>query len=748
MAEDSEPCGAYSGFNAAQLKPDAASKRTNQAASFGRGLNMWGAMRVKAVFLALLTAILASWSAASWAQPVRTDNVEAQLHSARAEVSPGERFTIVLRQTIREGWHTYWRNPGDSGEPTELTWTTATGFALGPIQWPTPQAIPFATLVNFGYEGEVLFPIEVVAPANARIGERINLTADAYWLVCSDICIPEEATLTLSLPIAAQGGDDPQWAGRIAQAVEALPTRQTGLEARVTAGAPARLSVSLPNAAALRNVRFFPYDRDVLLASAPQRPRVGAAGVSFDISGGVLENVGQAPVAGVVAFERREGGDWRRVGVEVTAEPGPSLPGADANPAQMSDDYPLVEIEGAPSSVSAPSLDAAGVLLALAFAFLGGLILNIMPCVLPVLSVKALSFAGGAHAGDARKHGLFYFAGVMATFLALAGVLIALRGAGEAVGWGFQLQAPWVTSALALLFFAIGLNLLGVFEIGGSLQNAGGSLTEGGGAIGSFFTGALAVVAATPCTAPFMAGAIGAALTQSALVTLLIFAALALGFALPLTILHFAPGLQRLIPKPGSWMDRAKHVLAFPMFAAAVWLAWVLTEQTGPTGVLSLLLVATALAFVLFTARWSRVWLIAGVLTLAITVAFTWRPLVGVETHVVLAPESWSAERVTQLRSEGRPIFVNFTAAWCVTCKVNELAALSSDRVAQAFADNDVVYLKGDWTNRDEAIAAELAAHGRAGVPLYLYYPVEGEPQVLPQVLTEALMIETLTGGQ
>jgi thiol:disulfide interchange protein DsbD len=334
----------------------------------------------------------------------------------------------------------------------------------------------------------------------------------------------------------------------------------------------------------------------------------------------------------------------------------------------------------------------------------------------------------------------------MATFLALAGLLIALRGAGEAVGWGFQLQAPWVTSALALLFFAIGLNLLGVFEIGGSLQNAGGGLVQRGGNAGSFFTGALAVIAATPCTAPFMAGAIGVALTQSAFITLLIFTALALGFALPLTLLHFAPGLQRLIPKPGPWMERARNVLAFPMFAAAVWLAWVLAEQSGPMGVLALLSVAAALAFALFVARWGRAWIVAGATVLALTAALTWRPLVGVETQAVLVSETWSPARVTEVRNEGRGVFVNFTAAWCVTCHVNEAAALSNPRVAQAFADANVAYLKADWTNRDDTIAAALAEHGRAGVPLYLYYPLSGEVQVLPQVLSEALVLETIAG--
>jgi thiol:disulfide interchange protein len=315
------------------------------------------------------------------------------------------------------------------------------------------------------------------------------------------------------------------------------------------------------------------------------------------------------------------------------------------------------------------------------------------------------------------------------------------------VGWGFQLQAPWVTSGLALLFFAIGLNLLGVFEIGGGVQGVGAGLAARGGDAGSFFTGALAVIAATPCTAPFMAGAIGAALTQSAGVTLLIFAALALGFALPLTLLHFAPGLQRLIPKPGAWMERAKHVLAFPMFAAAIWLAWVLAEQAAAVGVQSLLNIAAALAFVLFVARWGRVWLIIGLVVLAGTLAVSWRPILGMQRAEALVSEPWSAARVTELQSEGRGVFVNFTAAWCITCKANELTTLSTPRVGQAFAEANAAYLEGDWTNRDDAIAAELARHGRAGVPLYLYFPAGGgDAQVLPQVLSEALILETIAG--
>ncbi|MBL8547691.1 MAG: thioredoxin family protein [Hyphomonadaceae bacterium] len=676
--------------------------------------------------------------------------VAASLHSSRAAVAPGERFTIVLQQDINEGWHTYWRNPGGSGEATTLTWTLPAGWRAGEIQWPAPEALPFGPIVNFGYSGNVLFPVEISVPANARVGSSVTLTAAGYWLVCADICVPEDATLTLTIPVAAQGRDDPQWEPRVAQAVANLPRTRDGVTATIGQGSPARLSVALANANTLRNVRFFPFERGVVKPDAPQHARLGASGVSFSLTED-LRPLGQQALGGLVVYETRESAGWVRRGVEIAAAPGEPIAGTDDAAAPMSADYALAELEGGGAvGTSSPAAELSGVelLIALGLAFLGGLILNIMPCVLPVLSVKALAFAGGVQAGEARRHGALYFAGVMIAFLALAGLLIVLRGAGEAVGWGFQLQAPWMTSALALLFFVIGLNLLGVFEFGSGAQNAGAGLAARDGDAGAFFTGALAVVAATPCTAPFMAGAIGAALTQSTLITFVIFAALGLGFALPLTLLHFAPGLQRLVPKPGAWMERAKNVLAFPMFGAAVWLAWVFTQQAGADGTLALLTLLVCVTFLILAMRWGRVWVVVGVLQLAIAGAFIWKPLLGFQTQEVLVSEPWSVARVGELQGEGRAVFVNFTAAWCVTCKVNEVTAFTP-AVAQAFAESNTAYLVGDWTNRDGAIAAELAAHGRAGVPLYLYYPAEGgEPRVLPQVLSESLLRETVLGDR
>jgi len=710
-------------------------------------------VRLVAIVSALAAAVLAFAAPAAAQQlPGGETVVSAELRSERALIAPGESFTVVLRQTIADGWHTYWLNPGDAGEPTAIEWRLPAGFTAGPIQWPVPEALPFITLVNYGYSHEVLLPVTITAPTSLQPGESVTLSADASWVACADICILGRASVSITLQAATQGRDEPQWAARIADAVRALPRRAPGVEATIAQGDPARLSVVLPGAQELRNVRFFPFSRDAVEAAAAQSPRVGPRGVSFTLTAGVADNLGTVPLEGLVAYEAREAGEWVRRGVEIAAAPSDQVvAGVADSAAPFSPDYALAEIEAAAAPAGAApggALTTMALLGAIGLAFLGGLILNVMPCVLPVLSIKALAFAGGADAGQSRRQGVFYVLGVMTTFMALAALVIALREAGAAVGWGFQLQSPLLVAGLALLFFTIGLNLLGVFEIGGSAQNLGAGLAARGGDAGAFFTGALAVVAATPCTAPFLGLALGAALSQPAPAALLIFAAMAVGFALPLAALHFAPAFQRLIPKPGPWMERVRNVLAFPMFAAAVWLAWILTQQTGAGGVMALLSIAAALAFALYVGRWGRAWLAAGLIVLAATTALTWRPLAGLEAERVLAREDWSPMRVAELQAEGRGVFVNFTAAWCVTCKFNEALVFERPRVAQTFAETGTAYLVADWTNRNQEIAAVLDEHRWPGVPLYLYYaPGAERPAVIPiEGFGEAVVIGALRG--
>ncbi|MFT3727576.1 MAG: protein-disulfide reductase DsbD family protein [Terricaulis sp.] len=691
---------------------------------------------LRAVFLALVLGVFAP--ALARAQAAHAPHVQISLISDAAAIAPGEHFKVALVQHIEQGWHTYWRNPGDSGDATKINWHLPAGFAAGDIQWPVPERMPVSFLMNYGYAGEAVFPVSMSAPAHMPADATVTLVADVSWLVCADICVPEHGTATLTLPLEAQGRANNADAARIA-AVQ-LPQPAQG-DAHITAGALGTLSFALDAGEAARNFYFFPYDRRAIDHAAPQNARLGAAGVSFSLKPGAAKDLGRAPLNGVVTFEQRDAnGAWVRQAYEVHATPGAVIEGAADMPAPGA----VIAADSAAAPV-APQADMS-VWAAIALAFLGGLILNIMPCVLPVLSIKALTFVGGDPV-KVRRQGVLYLIGVVVSFVVLAALLLALRSMGDAVGWGFQLQTPWVSAGLALLFFVIGLNLLGVFEIGGGVQNTGESLTRAGGDFGALFTGVLAVVAATPCTAPFMAGAIGMALMQPLLVALMIFLALALGFALPLTALSFLPALRRWLPKPGAWMERAKVVLAFPMFATAAWLVSVLSAQTGAGGVIGVLMFAAAIAFALVVARWGRAWIVVGAAALVVAGAFAIPALTArAAASAVQAAEAWTPARVAQLRAQGKPVFVNFTAAWCVTCQVNELGVLRSARVMEGFRDRGVIYLEADWTNPNPDIAAALAAQGRAGVPLYLYYPPgNAAPVVLPQVLSEQTVLNAIS---
>ena len=672
---------------------------------------------------------------------VTSPRVTATLLASRDAVAPGERFQVALVQKIAPHWHTYWLNPGDSGEPTRINWELPAGAAAGDIRWPAPQAIRVEPLVNFGFEGTVLLPVEISVPADARPGATFTLKADATWLVCEKICIPEEGSFSLELPVAAAGAVDQRAQERIDAALAALPG-PAPFSGKLR-GDGERLALELPGLpAGVSDLRFFPIS-DTLIEHAADQPFAAGATPVLTLARSSAFKLRQPEISGVLTF--RENGETRAFTLAAAADPalvataGPASPAA--RPAVVRIPMPA---EGADLSLWA----------ALAFAFLGGLILNLMPCVLPVLFIKALGFAQLAHAdrGEVRGQGLLFLGGVLLTFMVLAGGVIALGALGSSVGWGFQLQSPPLVIALAVVMVLIGLNLIGAFEIGGSVVGFGDGLARRGGRFGAFMTGVLAVVVATPCTAPFMGAAMGYAVTQPAAVALSVFVALALGFALPVVALSFAPGLLRLLPKPGRWMLVLKQAFAFPMFATAIWLIWVASVQSGPQGVLAALVAVLAAGFVVWLVGVTRGTLPRRVFgaVLAALVAlgagwFTVQNAVPGATAEARAGEtqSWSPERVAALQAQGKPVFVNFTAAWCITCLANERVALSRQEVKDAFAGLGVVYLKADWTNRDARIAQALAEQGRAGVPLYLVYPgrAGAQPEVLPQLLTTDVVI-------
>lgn len=712
-----------------------------------RTLGQYGVEDMMRYLLGALLALILSGSV--FAKPVNTGHLIAELVSSRTGVTPGQTIHVALRQTIQKDWHTYWRNAGDSGEATQIKWTLPAGWTVSDVTWPTPHRLPVGPLVNYGYEGEVLLPMSLTAPADARPGQTLTLRAAAAFLVCADICVPEDAVLTLQMPVVAEAaGAEPKWGPRIETVLLAAPKAAGLFGAFERQGEVLKLGIT---GAALKGhdlagAYFFPFSGSVIDHAKPQAIEQGPEGLTLSVAPG-YEFQGAAPpkvIAGILAL-----GDKA---FEVTAVAG-SIPAAAAGLGP-----PPVRLA---SPAGGPNL---GLVSATLFALLGGLILNLMPCVFPVLAMKAASLAGhGEDAAGARRQGLAFGVGVIVTFLVLAGVLIALRTAGAAVGWGFQLQDPPVVAALALLMLAVGLNLSGVFEVGTSLQGVGSGLAARGGLAGSFFTGVLAVVVAAPCTAPFMGPALGWALTQSPAASLVVFLGLGVGFALPFVAVAFVPGLLQRLPRPGPWMDVFRKALAFPMYGAVAWLVWVLTVQAGPDAVPRILAAAIFLAFGawIFGLAQHRSALgrpaatltaAAAILTIAALAGGAFWPRYtlasdatsGVEA-AQLDYEPYSAARLATVQAEGRPVLVNYTAAWCVSCQVNDRVALSTKTVSEALTRNNAVYLKADWTKRDPQIAVELARFGLAGVPLYLVYGVNGgPPEILPVFLTPGLVIKAL----
>lgn len=671
-------------------------------------------------------------------------SIEVELLAEDAALAPGRTAWLGLRLDPAEHWHTYWKMGGDSGEPTSLNeWRAPPGAEIGAIRWPAPHWLPFydTGLVNFGYEEEVLLPFPVTLPRDYA-GDSATLSALAYWNVCEQICIPGEMRLDLTLPVRPEAAPDPAAAPLFQAARAALPAADHGLRSFI-AVAGERVSLGFespePRFGAYRDAWFFPERRRVIrpgpLRDVSIQPRL--LQITHQQPRRMLEDL--SGVRGVLVLEDGEG---RREAFEFAAA------AADARAAAFAPPAPAAA-GGGP-----------GVAVYMGFALLGGMILNLMPCVFPVLSLKALSFAGKAGQSRRRQRldGLVYTAGVVAAFVVLASALIALRAGGEAVGWAFQFQQPWFLAFIVYLFFLMGLSLSGVFEIGTGVMGIGGGLAAQAGWRGSFFTGALAAVVATPCTAPFMGPAIGFALSQPWGTAMAVFVSLGLGLALPILALSFMPSLFRLLPKPGPWMETFKQFMAFPLYASALFFLWALGNQVGVMGMALVLGVCVLMAFAAWMHQRRRAMgpimrgaaLAAGIGAAAAAAYLMRTPFLRPAPAALAAEaraadhEAFSAARLDELRAAGRPVFVNMTAAWCITCLANERTSLGTERVRRSMADNGVAYLKGDWTNEDPEITAVLESFNRPSVPLYLLYPggLSGEPEILPQILTPGILTE------
>jgi thiol:disulfide interchange protein DsbD len=664
----------------------------------------------------------------------------------KPSVAPAESFDVALRLRMKDGWHTYWKHPGDSGEPTDIRWNLPPGFTAGDIQWPYPQKISLAPLTTYGYEGEVLLLVPFQAASDAKPGTTARVTADVYWMVCEKICIPEEVTLALDVPIGEGpvGPSEPA-ASTFASTRGKLPIAADDWKiAASEQDGQFVLRIDPPQGVALDgDVQFFAASGPLIEYSAPQ---------PTSIEGGVVTmKLVRSPF--LTGTPERINGILLANGVR------------GSRPAAFEFDVPFSASAGGGSAVTAAASTAVPptLLVALALAFAGGVILNLMPCVFPVVSLKILGFVqlAGDDPRRVRAHGLTFASGVLVAFWALAALLLALRAAGEEIGWGFQLQSPGFVAAMAFLLFGLGLSLAGLVDIGTPLTRIGG--TGSGGRRSSFMNGVLATVVATPCTAPFMGAALGYAMTQSAGTSMLIFTALGAGMAAPYVALSAWPPLLRFLPRPGPWMVRFRQLTAFPLFATVAWLAWVFGHQTGIDGVLRLLLGLTLLSLGLWiwgqwvtlsaaertkwTARTAAAAFIGAGLILAGTSAPTATAAPSSRAGERIAWEMYSEERVAEHRAAGRPVFIDFTAAWCLTCKVNERIAFSSNEVHQMVKARNIAMLKADWTNSDPAISRALAGFGRSGVPLYVLYESDpaAKPRLLPEILSPGILLNAFS---
>ncbi len=615
---------------------------------------------------------------------------------------------------MEEGWHTYWKYAGDVGLPTKAQWELPAGWEASELEFPAPHYMETEGLVSYGYENQVLLPFSLKVPADAPAGPA-ELKVKLKWLECKGSCIPGKATLTTSITVG-ENSQDSEHTGLLEQARAALPEPGDFKAGRDGVD----ILLNLPPGS--KEARFFPDEAGQIKENAPQT--VGADGQPF---------------------------------LRLKRDPEAEKPAARLSGLLVVDgkSYQISTLISSQAAAPPPEpASALTILFTMMAAFAGGMVLNLMPCVFPVLGLKVLGIVEQAKAEGSKpwQHGLVFTAGVLVSFWVLSGALLAVRAAGEEVGWGYQLQNPLMIAGLAILFLLISLNLFGVFEVGESLTQLSNVADQKHGFASSFWSGVLTTLAATPCTAPFMGSAVGFALSQSTLVAFAVFTALALGVSAPYMLLTMFPALLQKLPRPGAWMITFKQILAFPMLLAVVWLSWVFGNQVGTDKLGLLLLSMVGVGFAgwiygkwghAFNLRTQRLGTLSALVVLLLSLNLAYQASQP-DSDADLWLE-YSPELVEQLKQEGKPFFLDFTADWCTSCKANELIALSNDEVQQKFQELGVTLVKADWTRSDPVITAALDEFNRAGVPLYVLYPGQGgEPEILPEILSPGIVLDAL----
>ncbi len=684
---------------------------------------------------------------------VSTPHSQATLVTDHDGWQAGQPLGVGLRLRLAPGWHTYWSNPGDAGEAPSVG-VTASGGATGQaggIVWPTPQRLPEGPLMSYGYTGDVLLPMQLT-PAAGTAGQPMTLKARADWLTCSNVCVPDHAELTLSLPPATGAAPAASPQAPLFAAARALTPVPSPFTARISAGGVFTLAGAGLSPDTVADAWLFPRQTGAIDQVAPQTARVQPGLVTIPLKPAAAFDA-KRPFDAVLVLRDRHGQESR-----LSVQAAPAGTG----------------LADAVAGVGTPVADAAGgapigLGEMLLFALLGGLVLNLMPCVFPVLAMKAMALArlSGMAAREQRLSAVFYTAGILVAFAALGGLTLGLRAAGASVLWGFQFQSLAVVAGTSWMLFLVGLNLIGAFEVGGRLMGAGQGLATRSGHAGDFGTGLLAVLVATPCSAPYMAVALTGAMAAPAVIGMAVFLVMGLGLALPYLLFACIPRLAGLLPRPGVWMDVLKQAMAFPMFGAVAWLIWVASREGGSAGVLAVVVgivllgaagwlfgLSQRLAAAADDRHGVRGPRLAGVLALALLLT-TLALLPGLSRLKPGAQaadtesgwERFSETRLADLRRGGRPVLVDMSAAWCVSCLVNERLALHNQAVLNAFAAHDVALLKGDWTLYDAGITRFLRAHGRDGVPFYIYYPPGQPGTVWPQILTPDLVVRAIDGA-